>query len=245
MARSGSRSFSDPMTPRLRAIFFDAGGTLIHMDPACILGALAQQGILRDAEAYRRAEVAARRAVVAWLAAGNRAAELTRWQLYARTLLEDLGCPPAAERAVYAAVRERHAAATLWSYVTPGSHDVLARLRSAGHILGIVSNADGRVATFLEHAGLRGAFDFVVDSGTVGIDKPDPRIFALACEQAGVAAAEAAHVGDVYEVDVLGARAAGVLPVLYDPDDLLPHADCMRVRALAELPERLAAQVAA
>lgn len=229
------------MKPPLRAIFFDAGGTLIHMDPACILAALAEQGLARSAADYRQADIGARRVVVAWLAAGNRAGERTRWQLYARTLLEGLDCPPAVAPAVYAAVGVRHAAATLWSYLTPDAPAALASLRSAGFILGIVSNADGRVATFLEHAGVRDAFAFVVDSTTVGIDKPDPRIFALACERAGVAPAEAAHVGDVFEIDVLGARAAGVLPVLYDPDDLLPQADCMRISALSELPARLGA----
>lgn len=233
------------MKPPLRAIFFDAGGTLIHMDPACILGALAQQGMVRDEPAYRQADLAARRAVVAWLTSGHRDGEHARWQLYARTLLAALGCPPEAEHAVYHAVGERHRAATLWSYPTPGSMPVLASLRALGCRLGIVSNADGRVATFLAHAGLLDAFDFVIDSGTVGIDKPDPRIFLLACEQAGVAPGEAAHIGDVYEVDVLGARAAGVTPILYDPDDLLPDADCTRIHALAELPHRLAAAVTA
>jgi putative hydrolase of the HAD superfamily len=227
------------MKPPLRAIFFDAGGTLIHVDPACILDALAKQGLPRDLAAYRAADLAARRAVVAWLAGGNHPVERSRWQLFARTLLEALGCPPAAEDAVRAAVSERHAAATLWSYTEPGTTEVLARLRGQGFILGIVSNADGRVATFLEHAGLAGVFDFVVDSALVGIEKPDPRIFALACERAGVAAAEAAHVGDVYQVDVMGARLAGVTPILFDPDDLLPAADCERIRSLAQLPDLL------
>jgi len=233
------------MKPPLRAIFLDAGGTLIHMDPACILAPLAEHGIRRDQAAYQRADLAARRAVVAWLAAGNRGGELTRWQLFARTLLQSLGCTPEAEVAVRAVVGARHAAATLWTHTAAGTRAALQRLRAAGYILGVVSNADGRVVTFLEHAGLGGAFDFVIDSAAVGLEKPDPRIFDLACEHAGVRPAEAVHVGDVYEIDVLGARAAGVTPILFDPDDLLPHADCARIRSLAELPDRLAALVAA
>jgi putative hydrolase of the HAD superfamily len=227
------------MKPPLRAVFFDAGGTLIHLDPACILDALAQHGVARDLPAYRAADLAARRAVVSWVADGHLPVERSRWQLFARTLLEALGCPPAAEAAVRAAVAERHAAATLWSYTEPGTAGVLARLRTLGYTLVIVSNADGRVATFLEHAGLAGAFDFVIDSALVGIEKPDPRIFALACERAGVDPGEAAHVGDVYQVDVLGARLAGVTPILFDPDDLLPAADCARIRSLTQLPDLL------
>jgi putative hydrolase of the HAD superfamily len=232
------------MKPPLRAIFFDAGGTLIHMDPACILAALERHGLTRDQAAYRAADLAARRAVVAWLAAGNRGGEIVRWQLYARTLLAALGCPPEAEVGVRAAVADRHAAATLWSWVDPHTPELLARLRAAGFTLGVVSNADGRVATFLELAGLGGVFDLVIDSTLVGIEKPDPRIFQLACERAGVPPGEAAHVGDVYEIDVLGARRAGVMPILLDPDDLLPRADCVRIRALGELPALLAAAVA-
>jgi hypothetical protein len=59
--------------------------------------------------------------------------------------------------------------------------------------------------------------DFVVDSGVVGVEKPDPRIFRIACERAGVKPAEAVHVGDFYDIDVLGARAAGVHALLLDP----------------------------
>jgi putative hydrolase of the HAD superfamily len=195
---------------------------MIHMDPGCILGALALQGLIRDQAAYVDAERAARRAVVAWLTAGNRGDDRTRWQLYTRHLLDQLGCPPEAESAVRAAVAERHAAATLWSWTSPDTSQVLALLRAAGFTLGVVSNADGRVAEFLQHAGLADAFDFIIDSALVGIEKPDPRIFLLACARAGVTPIEAIHVGDVYEIDVLGARAAGVTPVLFDPDDMLP-----------------------
>jgi len=233
------------MKPPLRAIFFDAGGTVIYADATVILAALAEQGVARDLAAYRQADVAARRTVVAWLAAGNRGDENTRWRLYARALLDTLGCPPHAEAAVRAAVAARHQEGTLWCSVADGTSAVLAGLRAAGHTLGVVSNADGRVATFLEHAGLRDAFDFIVDSALIGFEKPDPRIFGIACERAGVRPEEAAHVGDVYEIDVVGARAAGVTPILFDPDDLLPAADCARVHSLAELPGLLAGAVAA
>lgn len=224
------------MNPHLRALFFDAGGTLIHLDPGCILGALAQLGRVRDEAAFLRADLAARRAVVNWLASGEPGGEQARWQVFARALLAALECDPEAERAVQAAVAARHAAARLWTRTVDGTAGTLARLRARGYILGVVSNADGRVDSYLANAGLLDHFDFVIDSGRVGCEKPDPRIFRLACERAGVAPAGAVHVGDVYEVDVLGARAAGITPVLLDPDDLLPAADCVRIHALSELP---------
>ena len=76
----------------------------------------------------------------------------------------------------------------------------------------MVSNADGRVESFLRHVGITKYLDFVVDSGLVGVEKPDPRIFEIALERAQVRKDEVVHVGDVYEVDVVGARAAGIEP---------------------------------
>ena len=76
---------------------------------------------------------------------------------------------------------------------------------------------------------------FVIDSAVVGVEKPDPRIFELAVRQAGVAAHEAAYVGDLYSVDVLGARAAGLHPILLDPRGFWGPRDCIVARDLAEV----------
>jgi FMN phosphatase YigB (HAD superfamily) len=73
-----------------------------------------------------------------------------------------------------------------------------------------VSNSDGRVAQALESAGLGEHFEVVVDSKLAGVEKPDPRIFRAALDRLGIEPAAALYVGDVYEVDVVGARAAGL-----------------------------------
>ncbi|HXG64093.1 MAG TPA: HAD-IA family hydrolase, partial [Blastocatellia bacterium] len=78
--------------------------------------------------------------------------------------------------------------------------------------------------------------DFFIDSFLVGVEKPDRRIFHIALEKAGVSAQEAAYVGDLYSVDVLGARQAGLLPVLYDPYQLNPEADCLKIQTIGDLP---------
>ena len=113
---------------------------------------------------------------------------------------------PVAETALYAAHSERH----LWSGGEAETGAALARLRAAGIRLGVVSNSDGRVAQALESAGLGGHFDVIVDSRIAGVEKPDPRIFHAALERLGVEPAAALYVGDVYEVDVVGARRAGL-----------------------------------
>jgi putative hydrolase of the HAD superfamily len=74
------------------------------------------------------------------------------------------------------------------------------------------------------------------------VEKPDPRLFHLALAASGAAAERTVHVGDLYHVDVAGARQAGLAgAVLYDVADLYPHADCPRVRRLEEISSWLSA----
>jgi putative hydrolase of the HAD superfamily len=126
---------------------------------------------------------------------------------------------------------ERH----LWSAVAERSGESLARLRAAGLRLGVVSNSDGRVEQALQAAGLREYFDVVLDSALVGMEKPDPRIFRAALDALGVAPEEALYVGDLYEVDVLGARAAGVQAVLLAQPEADSPPGCRTVASLEDL----------
>jgi putative hydrolase of the HAD superfamily len=92
----------------------------------------------------------------------------------------------------------------------------IMRLKERGHLIGIISNWDGRLSTLLEGLGIAEMLDTIVSSAEVGLHKPDPRIFELACERVGVAPHEAVHVGDHHYADVLGASAVGMTPVLID-----------------------------
>jgi HAD superfamily hydrolase (TIGR01509 family) len=91
----------------------------------------------------------------------------------------------------------------------------------------------------LERLGLARFFDVVLDSHLEGVEKPDPRLFALALERSGGRAETTLHVGDFYWIDVRGARNASVHAVLLDAADLYPDADCPRVRSLGELADAL------
>lgn len=222
-----------------RAVFLDAGGTLIHLDRAFILESLAERGLRRTEAHFVDADVAARRKVEQLVRSGGASDDASRWRAYGAHLLDALGCRGADVLAVQRILMRRHQEGFLYSYTVDGTRAALQQLRTLGCTLGVVSNADGRIDQFLDRAGLLDLLDFVVDSGKVGVEKPDPRIFRIACERGGVDPQDAVHVGDFYEIDVLGARAAGVRPVLLDPDDLHPHADCDRVRAITELPDWL------
>jgi putative hydrolase of the HAD superfamily len=202
----------------VRAVFFDAGGTLIHIDyPRVALAIKRMLGREVAPEAFIAAEYAGRDAVEAHMAASDASTDTSRWAVHFRAMLGALGLSEAdyalVAPAVMAAHRERH----LWTGVVPGTADALAALRQAGYLVAVVSNADGTVETLLQAAGLREHLAFVVDSGIVKIEKPDPRIFELALCQAGVGADESYYVGDIHPIDVVGARAAGLTPVLLDP----------------------------
>ncbi len=133
-----------------------------------------------------------------------------------------------------------------WVRIIPGSADALRALADLGLALAVVSNADGTVEAQLAADGICQVGDgpgvpvgAVLDSGAVGVSKPDPAIFRLALDRLGVEPERAIHVGDTPAADVDGARAAGVRPVLIDPFDLHPDADCTRVTSLAALAELL------
>jgi putative hydrolase of the HAD superfamily len=99
-----------------------------------------------------------------------------------------------------------------WDDVRPA----FERLRDRGVRVGVISNWDRRLPGLLEGLGLTDIVEVVVSSADVGLRKPDPRIFEMACERLGVQAGRSAHVGDHVYADVLGARTAGLAPVLID-----------------------------
>jgi putative hydrolase of the HAD superfamily len=99
--------------------------------------------------------------------------------------------------------------------------------------MSVISNANGTVREKLRRVGLLGFFETVLDSAEEGVEKPDPRIFHAATVRLGLHPSACAYVGDIYEIDVEGARRAGLHPILIGdgpaPDGVL------RVRELSGL----------
>lgn len=122
-----------------------------------------------------------------------------------------------------------------WARTEEGTKELLTWFRDRGYRLGIISNAEGQVKKLVEHVGLSSAFDTILDSHEVGIQKPDERIFKKALEDVGAKPDEAVHVGDLLESDVVGAQAAGITPVLVDKEGRYPDADCIKVCKVSEL----------
>lgn len=141
--------------------------------------------------------------------------------------------------AALAELRAYHAEHNLWETVPSEVPWALGRLRALGLRLVVVSNANGTLRSVFERLGLEARVDVLVDSHDEGVEKPDPRLFCIALERAGGRAETTMHVGDMYHVDIVGARAAGLRAVLVDATGLYEHCDCPRVRNLIELADRL------
>lgn len=216
---------------RPRAAFFDAGGTLVHVDYARV-GAAVRRVVGRapTARALLEAEYAGRAAVEAAMATDGTGTDGSRWAVHFAAMLAALGFSADEIRVVSPAIRDEHARSNLWTLTDSGTAEGLATLRRRGLVVACISNADGTVDRVLDRAGLLAELAFVVDSGAVGVEKPDPRIFEIALERAGVAPSEALHVGDLYPVDVVGARRAGLVPVLVDPLCRYGDRDCRTTR---------------
>jgi HAD superfamily hydrolase (TIGR01509 family) len=223
----------------VQTLFLDAGGVLVVPNWKRVSDALARHGVQVDAAALAAADPRAKRR----LDLGDTiqaTSDLQRGWLYFNLVLTEAAVPlSAATKAALAELHEYHMARNLWETVPHGVSDALARLRRLGLQLVVVSNANGTVHAVFDRVGLSGLVDLVIDSHREGIEKPDPRLFHLALARAGARAETTAHVGDLYHVDVVGARAAGIRAVLLDPDGMYEGFDCARVRTLDELADQL------
>jgi putative hydrolase of the HAD superfamily len=235
-----------PFAPRIRAVLFDAGNTLLWIDhekmaalAADALGAAVGEPVTE--ERLREAEMRARPRLDPFLRGLSKREGAWVARRYADLVVEGLGADPASPASAAAAEALVSAWKTLWVRPPDDAHATLDLLASRGYLLGCVSNSDGTVASLLERAGLAARLGCVIDSTVVGIEKPDARIFALATERLGVAAAACVYVGDFLSLDVEGARGAGMEGVLLDPigawEAASPRAaldGVPRVRSLAE-----------
>lgn len=232
----------------IEAVFLDAGHTILCWDYVYATALLAGRGLATDPLRLARAEAAARPRWSRFLAGGASSEGEDGRAAYVATVLaaanDDFAVRSATERArlvreVLAAMRTPEAQDRLWSQVPEGLPPMLDRLRAAGLRLVVVSNSDGTVAAKLARAGLADRFDAIVDSHLVGAEKPDSRIFEHALASSGVARERTLHVGDLYHVDVTGARAAGLHAALLDPFGDWSDVDCARAPDAVALAARL------
>ncbi len=222
--------------PRFDAILFDAGGIFVLPDPTVLGPLLAWFGGDPTVDAHRRAHY---RAMAVKSATGKGEAF---WDEYNHAYVATVGVPEH-DVAEAADVLGRTRTAALWRWPIPESSTALRALHAAGMPIGVVSNASGQIEAVLRRSGVCQVGDgpgtpvrVVIDSHVVGIAKPDPAIFDFALVHfAGTDRSRIAYVGDSVTMDVGGARAAGLHPILLDPYDDHIGADFDRIATLEEL----------
>ena len=108
-------------------------------------------------------------------------------------------------------------------------------MKQQGYILGVISNRDKPFQDVLQEHGIGEFFDFSLAAGEVNIFKPEPGVFEHALQRLNLSPREAIYVGDNYYADVVGARRAGLQPILYDPIGIFPDPDCVSIKSFDEL----------
>ena len=224
----------------VKTLFLDAGGVLCHAAWTRVSNALATEGIDVSPNLLARAEPRAKKDIDEASVVGTSTDAVRGW-LYFDKVLEHAGVPLSqATDAALAMLREYHRTENLWEYVPGDVKPALGRLRALGLTLVVVSNANGRLRYLFERLGLAPYFDVMLDSHDWGVEKPDSRLFEIALEQSGSVREATAHVGDLYHIDVTGARNAKLREgILLDAAGLYPEVDCRRVQNLDELADQI------
>lgn len=225
---------------KIATVLLDAGGVLLFPNWYRVSDTLARHGIQVPADALFDADPHARFALddAERVAATS---DADRGSLFFRLVFERAGVPPDAPLApALDELWAYHAEHNLWEHVPADVVPALERLVSLDVTVAIASNANGVVHRAFARAGLTRFFDAICDSCVEGVEKPDPRFFRIALERAGGRVESAIHVGDLYHVDVVGARNTGIRPLLLDPHDLYTGYDVHRVRNLQAVVDLIA-----
>jgi len=233
------------LTPNgIRAIFFDLDGTLRHnvpspetiiLDLAVSLGApdvpenrrrtlrwvhyyWAQSAeLLHDAEAYKDSDK-------------------DFWANYIRHVLVAYECPAELleqiHPQIYVYMDEQYHPQDV---LKPGVLDTLDALKAAGFGLALISNRTKPYLDILKKLELESYFELVLAAGEIEVWKPEPEIFFHALQEMDLKAEETIYVGDNYYADVVGAKRAGLLPVLLDPDGVFADPGCSVLNSIPEL----------
>lgn len=219
----------------LRAIFFDAGNTLVFPDRDQTLAPLKSRGVAVSEETIFAAERAARRFLDANFSGDPKQVDQRYWNVYFGEMLG--GFPQLHDLLPELAAASRNSAN--WGIVRPGTREQLLRLKQK-YRLAVISNSDGHIADLFSRVGLGDCFETITDSGRVGFQKPHPEIFRAALRSLDVPAEESVYIGDVYSIDYTGARAVGMQAILMDPFGTYATNGVRRVTKLADLEPLLA-----
>jgi HAD superfamily hydrolase (TIGR01509 family) len=212
----------------LRFIFFDVGNTLLFPNRERILSPLPTDShpTLQQWQALERRT---KKEFDDGMVGGK--VDHSFWWTFHTHLLEDASL---LEQGVRDQLIDSTQRSANWDQILPGTRETLQRI-GGKYSTAVISNADGKIENVLRRCGIADCFKSITDSGIVGHEKPHPAVFEAALQAMHAQPAESLYVGDVYSIDYVGARNAGMQAVLFDVAGAYRGRDLPAVQSLTEL----------
>jgi putative hydrolase of the HAD superfamily len=229
----------------IKAVFFDFFNTLVYFDPprekhyadtaaefGIVISPAAVAAALPEADAWWRSEN-----FRSTIKEREQAAKFDAYRGYGLRILRDAETAVAPEQALQILAKAFSVGFNFKNY--DDSLPALKALKGKDIQMGVISNIGESIDSYLDKAGFTDYFTYKVTSFEAGFDKPQPQIFQLALKRAGATAAEALFVGDQYDLDVVGARSAGITPILIDRDGADANYDCIVISDLSQVMDHI------
>jgi len=210
-----------------RVIFFDVGNTLLFPNRAKMLSPIASDRH-PTLEQWQALERRTKKEFDQGMQSGR--VDHGFWWTFHTYLLQDLG----EDIGIRDELVENTQNSANWDQILPGTRDALERISQSFRIA-VISNADGGIERVLSRCGIADCFESIIDSGIVGVEKPRAEIFQAAFTSMKARAVESLYVGDVYSVDYVGARNAGMDAVLLDVSGAYRDRELPRMESLEQL----------
>jgi putative hydrolase of the HAD superfamily len=224
---------------KIETLLLDAGGVLIVPNWTRVSDVLRHHGVEAPANALREAEPAVKFAIDTFVGVST-SSDAKRWGDYLEGVLTTAGVRlNDASLEALRELRAYHAVNNLWEEVPEDVVPALERIRRLGLTVAVASNANGTVQRAFDRLGLSSYFDVICDSHFEGVEKPHRRFFEIVLERCGGTPGTTLHVGDLYHVDIVGARNTGLNAILLDRHDQYAEFDVERVRTLGDLADLL------
>jgi HAD superfamily hydrolase (TIGR01509 family) len=209
-----------------RVIFFDVGNTLLFPNRAKILAPISSDRH-PSLEQWQALERKTKHEFDQGMTSGR--VDHSFWWIFHTHLLQQLEEASGLREVLV----ENTRSSANWDQIPPGTRDALTRIRQNFRVA-VISNSDGKIEHVLSRCGIADCFESITDSGTVGVEKPRAKIFEAALSAMQARADESLYVGDMYSVDYLGARNAGMEAVLYDVSGAYRDRKLPRVESLEQ-----------
>ena len=216
--------------PELKTIFFDIGNTLLFPTRPVILASLYGRALTPTLEQWQATERVTKKKFDDIMQHGS-PPDHGFWFMFYTRLLEELKLQ---DDALRDSLVEATRISANWCDMRPGTREFLERLGKR-YSLGVISNADGKIAAVLKRCDIADCFSCVIDSGVIGCEKPDRAIFEAALQAMKAQPEHSLYVGDVYSVDYVGAIRAGIQAMLFDVSGAYRGNGVPRVESLEEL----------